>query len=219
MKHKLPFLFGVNLHEALAARFGWLPSQVASLNDANAFLLGEVGAGAVRGVPRAVGITLGTGVGSAFALDGRVVTEGPGVPPEGEIWDLPYEGGIVEDFVSTRSIQGIYQKRAGTLREVAAIAASANLDPAARETFVEFGRHLGLSMRKVLYPFAPDVVVLGGGISHSAPLFVPAALEQLKGLEVELRISELFDHAALVGAAVQWFETVNCDADGVAAQR
>lgn len=217
MRHKLPFLYGVNLHEALATRFGWQPGQVCSLNDADAFLLGEIGAGAVRGVPRTVGITLGTGVGSAFAVDGRVVTEGPGVPPDGEIWNLPYEGGIVEDFVSTRSIQGIYQRRTGTLREVAAIATAANVDPAATETFVEFGRHLGLAMRKVLYPFAPNVVVLGGGISRSSALFLPTALLELQGLNVELRISELLDQAALVGAGVRWFESLN-GANGMLAQ-
>jgi glucokinase len=217
MRHKLPYLFGVNVHQALAARFGWQPDQVCSLNDADAFLLGEIGAGAVRGVPRTVGMTLGTGVGSAFAVDGCVVTEGPGVPPDGEIWNLPYQGGIVEDFVSTRSIQGIYQKRTGTHREVAAIAASAGVDSAATETFLEFGRNLGIAMRSVLWPFAPNVVVLGGGISRSAPLFLPAALEQLQGLDVELRISELLDHAALVGAGVRWFETVS-SVNGMLAQ-
>ena len=211
MRHKLPFLFGVNLHQALAACFGWEPGQVCSLNDADAFLLGEVGAGAVRGVSRAVGLTLGTGIGSAFAVDGHVVTTGPGVPPDGEIWNIPYEGGIVEDLVSTRAIQGAYQKRMGTLREVAEIAKDAAHDPAAAEAFNEFGRNLGQAMRAVLYPFAPRVVVLGGGISQSSPLFLSATLAELQGLDVELRISELRDHAALVGAAVRWFETHNSE--------
>jgi len=209
MKHKLPYLFGVNVHQALAASFGWNPSQVCSLNDADAFLLGEVGAGAVRGVSRAVGLTLGTGVGSAFAVDGHVITAGPGIPPDGEIWNVPYQGGIVEDLVSTRFIQGAYQKRTGNLREVAEIAKDAAHDPAAAEAFNEFGRNLGQAMRAVLWPFAPRVVVLGGGISQSSALFLSATMAELKGLEVELRISELRDHAALVGAGVRWFETHN----------
>ncbi|MGA2218433.1 MAG: ROK family protein [Terracidiphilus sp.] len=217
MKHKLPYLFGVNLHAALAARFGWQAGQVCSLNDADAFLLGEIGAGAARGVARAVGLTLGTGIGSAFAVNGHVVTEGPGVPPDGEIWNLPYEGGIVEDSVSTRAIQRYYRNRAGASREVAELAADAVRDPAAVEAFNEFGRHLGLAIRSKLCPFAPNVVVLGGGISRSAPLFLPATLSVLQGLKVELRISTLLDHAALVGAGVRWFETRN-GADGVLSQ-
>jgi glucokinase len=197
------------VHEALAARFGWEPGQVCSLNDADAFLLGEIGAGAVRGVSRVVGLTLGTGIGSAFAVDGRVVTEGPGIPPDGEIWNVPYQGGIVEDLVSTSAIQGAYQKRTGNLREVAEIAKDAESDSAAAEAFNEFGRNLGQAIRNVLFPFAPHVIVLGGGISQSSPLFLPATEAELQGLDVELRISELRDHAALVGAGVRWFERRN----------
>jgi predicted NBD/HSP70 family sugar kinase len=209
MKHKLPYLFGVNVHEMLAARFDWEPGNVCSLNDADAFLLGEIGAGAVRGIARVVGLTLGTGIGSAFAVDGHVITSGPGVSPDGEIWNVPYQGGIVEDLVSTRAIQGAYQKQTGTLREVVEIAKDAERDSAAAEAFNEFGRNLGQVIRTVLYPFAPHVVVLGGGISQSSPLFLSATLAELQGLDVELRISELRDHAALVGAGVRWFETHN----------
>jgi glucokinase len=209
MRHKLPYLFGVNLHQALAERFAWQTCQVCSLNDAAAFLLGEIGAGAARGMTRAVGITLGTGVGSAFAVDGRVVTEGPGVPSGGEIWNLPFEGGIVEDLVSTRAIQGNYLKRTGKLVEVADLAAAAADDPAAAEAFADFGRSLGTAMRILLPAFAPNAVVLGGGISRSAQLFLPEALRSLEGLDFQVRVAELLDHAALVGAGVAWFTGLN----------
>ena len=71
MKHKLQWLYGKDLRGALATRFGWRPGQLIFLNDARAFLLGELSAGSARGAGRAVGMTLGTGIGSAFALDGR----------------------------------------------------------------------------------------------------------------------------------------------------
>jgi glucokinase len=116
----------VDLRQALAARFGWLPSQVRFLKDASAFLLGEIGAGAAKGVSRAVGITLGTGIGAAFAVDGHVVTGGKGVPPGGEIWDLPYQGGIIEDSVSTRGLRASYKLRTGEDREVAELAKTAS---------------------------------------------------------------------------------------------
>lgn len=205
MRHKLPFLYGVDLRQALAERFGWQPAQVRFLHDAGAFLLGEIGAGAARGVSRAVGITLGTGIGSAFAIDGRIVTEGPGVPPGGEIWNLPYQGGIVEDSLSTRGIQGNYQKRTGKLREVAAIAADVDADPDADAVFADFGRHLGLALRMMLSDFAPQVVVLGGGISRSAHLYLPVAESYLEGMNLRVFPSALKDQAPLVGAAVAWF--------------
>jgi glucokinase len=205
MRHKLPYIYGVNLRQPLARQFGWEPAQVRFLKDASAFLLGEIGAGAARGVPRTVGITLGTGIGSAFAVDGRLVTEGTGVAPEGEIWNIPYEGGIVEDFVSTRAIQQNYARRTGTVEDVARIAALAAVDPVAAEAFSEFGRHLGLAMRMVLADFAPQVVVLGGGISRSSHLFLPAAQSLVEDLNLRLVVSALKDHAPLVGAAVAWF--------------
>lgn len=209
MRHKLPYLYGVNLRQPLAQRFGWQAGQVRFLHDAAAFLLGEIGAGAVRGVPRAVGITLGTGIGSAFAVDGRVVTEGPGVPPGGEIWNLPYEGGIIEDSVSSRAIRRNYERRTGVPREVVELAAVAAHDSAASEAFAVFGRHLGVALSKSLAAFAPNIVVLGGGISRSAHLFLPAAQSELEGLNTQLRVSALLDDAPLVGAGVAWFNGHN----------
>ena len=205
MRHKLPYLYGVDLRGALAARFDWQPQQVRFLNDAAAYLLGEVGAGAARGVARAVGVTLGTGIGSAFAIDGSIVTSGPGVPPGGEVWNLPYGGGIVEDALSGRAIQNNYQTNTGKQVEVAESAALAPTDAAAAEAFAEFGRHLGIALRMLTAEFAPEAVVIGGGISRSAQLFLPAAEYELEGMKVELRVSSLRDKAALVGAGVAWF--------------
>lgn len=206
MKHKLPYLYGVNVSEALAARFGWKASQVRFLNDAAAYLLGEVGAGAARGVRRVVCFTLGTGVGSGFAIDGHVVTGGKGVPPGGEIWNVPYEGGIVEDQISTRALQRAYQERKGQEREVASIAHYATGgEPLSIEVFEEFGRNLGMALKKLVKDFAPDVVVLGGGISRSAHLFLRETQKELEGTNIEVRIAELGDNAPLAGAGVAWF--------------
>ena len=206
MKHKMPYLYGVNVSEALAARFGWKASQVRFLNDAAAYLLGEVGAGAARDAKRVVVFTLGTGVGSGFAVDGKVVTEGKGVPPGGEIWNVPYEGGIVEDQISTRALQRAYKERKGQDREVASIAHYATGGEAdSIEVFEEFGKTLGIALKRLLADFAPDVVVLGGGISRSAHLFLPAAKAELAGTNFELRIAELGDNAPLAGAGVAWF--------------
>jgi glucokinase len=209
MKHKLPYLYGIDLRKELADRFGWQPTQVRFLKDSDAFLLGEIGDGAARGVGRAVGITLGTGIGSAFAVDGHIVTDGVGVPAGGEIWNLPYEAGIIEDSVSTRAIKGSYERRTGVAREVAELAKLVAVDGAAAEAFEEFGKHLGIALRGALAAFAPQVIVLGGGISRSPQLFLPAAQRELVGLHAEFRVSTLLDDAALVGAGVAWFHQAN----------
>lgn len=208
MRHKLPYLYNFDLRGALAARFGIEPSQVRFLNDANAFLLGEIGAGVARGFRRAIGLTLGTGIGAAFAVDGRIVSEGLGVPPGGEIWNLPREGGIVEDLISSRAIVASYQRRAGVRREVVDLAATSPTDPAARQTFQDFGRHLGEVIGMLLAGFHAEVIVLGGGIARSAGLFLPAARAQLGEDPAQLRVSELRDKAALVGCGVAAFQAI-----------
>ena len=206
MRHKLPYLYGFDLRTALAERFGLRPSQVRFVHDASAFLMGEIGVGAAKGFERAVGMTLGTGIGSAFAINGKIVTEGKGVPPEGEIWNLPFPGGIVEDAVSSRAIRHSYYHTTGLEKEVAVLAGDAAKDPQARQAFMEFGHNLGKAMRATVSEFAPQVVVLGGGISRSAELFLPSARKEVEDLHLDIRVSELFEHVALVGAAVAWFD-------------
>jgi len=205
MTHKLPYLYGIDVRQALSTRFGWHPEQVRFLHDSAAFLLGECAAGAARGAARAVGITLGTGIGSSFSVSGKVITHGFGVPPGGEIWNLSCGDGILEDFLSARAIQREYERRTGSSPEVISLAASAQNDAAARETFIGFGRALGKALRTILSDFVPDVVVLGGGISHAADLFLPSAKSELAGTAFRLEVSAMIDYAALVGAAAAWF--------------
>jgi glucokinase len=151
------------------------------------------------------------------------VTQGAGVPPGGEIWNVPYQVGIVEDQISTRAIQSAYLERSGKEREVASIAHYAvGGEPVAIEVFADFGRNLGLVLKSLVSEFAPDVVVLGGGISRSAFLFLPTALQELSNPSVQLRVSALGDDAPLVGAGVEWFShpgtsTANASHEGTPA--
>jgi glucokinase len=142
MQHKLHSLYGVDLKAGLATRFHWKPEQLHFLNDAAAFALGEAGAGAARDAERILGITLGTGIGGAFAIRSgsgvHIADSRPGnregVPVGGELWNLPYSGDatatpgaspIVEDFVSTRFLRHHFQLLTGREEEVSAIADTA----------------------------------------------------------------------------------------------
>lgn len=204
MQHKLQSLYKRDLRGSLAAKFCWEPNRLRFLNDAAAFLLAEVHAGAARGAARAVGLALGTGIGSAFARDGHNLSQGEAVPPGGEIWNLPYAGGIVEDLISTRALRHDFLTLTGKDLEVKAIAEAASNDPAARQVFAIFGVHLGQVIRDIIAPFQPDIVVIGGGISRSGNLFLPAAQTQLNGLNLRIVPSQLMDDAPLAGAAAFW---------------
>jgi glucokinase len=206
MQHKLKSLYGVDLKRALADRFGWATEQIRFLNDADAALLGEAGAGAAKGAVKAVGIMLGSGIGFSFVQDGSLNDTAPGLPPDNEIWNLPFLGGIVEDSLSSRALEDDYGARTATHQSVEAIARQAETDPDARAVFNTFGGHLGQVLKEIVAPIGPDVVVFGGGISRSSQLFLPAARNQLNGLGIRLVPSVLLEKAPLLGAAVYWRE-------------
>jgi glucokinase len=202
---KYDSLYGVNLRQEMSRRFRDVrPEAVRFVNDAQAALLGEVYCGAAVGAARVMGLTLGTGVGSAFAVDGKIVTSGPGVPPDGYVYCLPWESATVEHAISTRAIQRSYRALTGEQPAVRDLAAQARTDAVAMSVWKELGKTLGRVLRPLAREFRPEIIVLGGAISQSAGLFLPAAEDELQGTGASLRVSTLFDRAALFGAAVAW---------------
>src|SRR6201999_2954017 len=125
------------------------------------------------GAAKAVGIVLGSGIGFSFGQDGSLNDTAPELPADNEIWNLPFLGGIVEDSLSSRALEDDYGARTATRKSVEAIAQLAATDPDARAVFRTFGAHLGQVLKETVAPIGPEVVVFGGGISHSSKLFLP----------------------------------------------
>lgn len=204
MRHKFASLYGLDLRAELSRRVGCSPDHIHFLNDAAASLLGEIHQGAARGARRAISITLGTGVGSAFAVDERIVVEGSGIPPGGEIWNQPYRGGIVEDYVSTLAIQRTFEELTGKRLQVCEIATSTAHRQEAQQAFEKFGRELGNVLRQLSDAFKPDRIVLSGGIARAAARFLAGAKAELGDFRDHLFVSELLERAPLIGAGNSW---------------
>jgi glucokinase len=169
---KFDSLFGTDLAAALRDGLAARPGRVVFLNDAHAFALGEWAAGAAGGHARAVGITLGTGVGSAFLADGALVDRGPDVPPRGHVHLLTVAGGPLEDSVSKRAILRRYARAAGGPQDprldVADIAALARRgDRAAHGALDDALLALGGALAPWLTAFGATVLVVGGSIAAS----------------------------------------------------
>ena len=64
------------------------------MNDASCFLKGEVFGGAAKGYNHVIGITLGTGLGSATFKNGVVY--------DGDLYYTPFKESTAEDYLSTR---------------------------------------------------------------------------------------------------------------------
>jgi glucokinase len=99
MNDKFQNSAGINLRDEIIKKLGLSPNfLIVFEEDSIAFLKGEVHVGKVRNFNRIIGLTLGTGLGSAFMDGGEIVRNAPGVPTNGELGCLPYKGGIIEEL-------------------------------------------------------------------------------------------------------------------------
>lgn len=204
---KFDALDGVDLGRALSERIGPAAGRMVFLNDAHAFTLGEWAAGAAAGHRRVVGITLGTGIGSAFLADGTVVADGPAVPPEGRVDLLRIDGRPLEETVSRRAILRHFSVAAGSpegAHDVGEIAELARRgDAPARRVLHEALEALGTALAPWLAGFEATVLVVGGAMSASWDLVEPPLRAGLGASDLVVMRAGRPDEAALVGAAVR----------------
>ncbi len=205
LEHKFPDIFGLNVGEILSARLlDFRGLSFKYVNDAGAFALGESLYGAAAEFDRVLVLTLGTGLGSGFVADRKIIREGDEVPQGGEVWYLPYGDGIADGKFSTRWIVGRYEQLTGIkVKGAKDVAIRAETDPEARRLFSEFGEGLADFTAPILRNFKCSSVLLGGNISRSMDLFLPTMLHKYakEGMDVKVKASILLDKAAMMGAA------------------
>lgn len=201
---KFASLYQKNVKLELSQRTGIEQNRIFFANDAACFGMGENWAGAGKSSSRMVGITLGTGFGTVYMKDGKHVTDGQGVPKGGELWDYPYRGTIAEDFVSTRWFVKRFNELTGqTVTGAYEVAKAYETNAQAKQVFDEFGATLVDILTPSLKEFGATSLVIGGSISKSSHLFIPQIQENFRknGLQINVAATELFDHAAIFGAA------------------
>ncbi len=203
---------GFGLQRELEAALG---APIVLENDVNAFLAGELVAGAVRGHRDALGIALGTGVGGALVLDGEIVRGRRGAA--GEIGHTPGHGdllctcgqrGHLETLASGRSIERRFAERTGLARSGTQIAARGlQGDEAALQIMRDAGHAVGRAIVTAANLLDLDAVVIGGGVSAAWELLSPAIDDVLQanpavsGARIDVRRAALGPAAAPRGAA------------------
>lgn len=181
-QQKFDALYGVPLRPELQAR-NPAPLRISFWNDAEAAAVGEARRGAGAHRERVLMVTLGTGFGAALVVDGAPVPtiDGlvvgdlwqhevtPEVTPE-RPWDDPSTADrpIADDLLSARGL-------AHRLRCEPAELPRAVADPASAAIIEGYGRDLGRFLIGKVPVIAPDVIVIGGGLSAAFPAFGPAA--------------------------------------------
>ena len=208
MRHKFREIYGIDLKHKLIQLLQLreeFPIQFEL--DSEAFLIGEAWRGAAQGYNRVIGLTLGAGIGSSFMINGRIVKEDSGIPPNGAIWCLPYEDGIVEDKISQRGILKRYQELGGNCSEILRVKEISHLasrgDRISLQIFKELGLVLGKILKPIVSQFRAECLVFGGQISKSFFLFADPLKKELRSVPNLKKVtsSDLLDLSALYGVA------------------
>jgi glucokinase len=192
-------LEGVRFLDVMSERLG-LPVVVD--NDCNAALLAEARFGAARSATHAVLVALGTGIGSALLLDGKVYRGARGLGAEIGHMVIDLHGPDCQGNCPGRGCLEVMASGSTIGREgrAAAAAAPSSLlgqrlaagkeitggivtelahagDPAAVGVMTQIGRRLGYGLVGVVNVFNPELIVIGGGAIAAGELLLGPARE------------------------------------------
>ncbi|PWN64611.1 ROK family protein [Chryseobacterium oncorhynchi] len=187
-------IYQVNIKEELAKRLSISQNQIHFVNDAAAFMEGEVFGGCVQDFKRIFGVTLGTGLGTTF-YNGEIATDE-------DLWDSPFKDSICEDYLATRWFVNYYAELTGEQ-----ISGTKDLldKPIEIRTkiFDEYADSFSGFIVNYVDQYKPEVLVIGGNIAKAYPYFEERFLQNLKknNINLQVRISAIFEDAAILGAA------------------
>ncbi len=198
-------------------------------NDANVAALAEYAFGAGQGKHFMLMVTLGTGVGSGFVLDGTLYHGAADIAGElghmkicmdGELCSCG-DAGCLEAYIGTKGLlnqarKKIEQGALTTLRDIAqeslmpidiAMAAESG-DKTAVDILCTAGKRLGFSLANVNNLLNLDRVVVGGGVANAGEWILKSARDTLKRRSlpacsetIDLVSASLGEKAGLIGAA------------------
>ena len=217
MAPNLPWKHDVPLARMMSDRLG---VHATLGNDANAAALGEWRYGAGQGIDDLLVVTLGTGVGSGFIVNGKLVLGSAGNAGElGHTILIPGgrdctcgRKGCLEAYVSIRGMLATYTEQGGAANptDVKTIADLAHAgDTAAIACFQLTTERLSIGLANAVCATGPKRIVLFGGIARNGELLMAplrerfhASLLNIYQGRVDLTVSALpDDDAALLGAA------------------
>ncbi|NER84653.1 MAG: ROK family protein [Leptolyngbya sp. SIO1D8] len=193
-------------------------------NDANCAGLGEAWQGAGCHFQDLIVLTLGTGVGGAVILKGELFVGRTGTAGELGLITLDPDGppcnsgnqGSLEQHCSVQAVQREMGCDPGKLAAQALMG-----DERAIAYWQRYGRYLGTGLASLIYVLTPEAIILGGGISAAADLFLPATWAEIEkrvlpssreGLQI--LVAKLGNQAGMTGAAKLALQRF-CDNDGL----
>ena len=199
----IPEYTGRNLKQAVQNRFH-LPCAVE--NDVNCAALGEAAYGAGRGADSVLCLTVGTGIGGAIVLDGKIWHGHSG--SAGEIGYMPMSGSLFEQQASTSALIRNIKSQTGealTGKEIFARAQAG--DTVCQNAIQQLCAVLAQGLAACICLFNPAAIVLGGGIMAQSDYLRPILQDELQHFvnpfvlsQTKLCFAELGNSAGMAGA-------------------
>ena len=160
----------------------WLGRPARVLNDAHAALLGECWCGAARGLQQVVLLTLGTGVGGAILIDGKLLQGHCGraghlghltVNADGPATIAGMPGGL-DVIIGNATVE---ERSGGRFTSTAELAAAVSTgDALASDVWQRSLYLLACGIASLINVLDPEAVIIGGGIAEVGEmLFEPLA--------------------------------------------
>lgn len=208
----LPGLEGEDLEAALREGLGDLVvgGLVVLDNDINLAALGEQACGAARGVADFYYVSLGSGVGGAAVLDGRLRRGSHGLTGELGFLPLGPAGASVplESVVGRRCLERwVVERRGPRVGDGRAahedVDVFALLEDGDEELCEHVAKHVAIALAGVVVAVDPELIVLGGGIGRQSETWsarVRRHLAALVPVVPEVVPTRVGRDAALVGA-------------------
>jgi glucokinase len=190
------------------------PGKIFVLNDAQAALYGEVQLGAAKGRKDVIMLTLGTGVGGAIMLDGKLFQGRLGRAGHIGHLSVNYKGGpdicgtpgSIDTYIGDNSISERTEGRISSTKIL--VERYRQNDPYATSIWLESVRALAAAIASLINILDPEAIIIGGGIAKAGKdLFIPLHnfLDQFEwrpnGERVSLIIPNLKDYAGAIGAS------------------
>jgi len=208
---------GKNFKADLESKLGL---EIRLANDANCFALAEATLGIGKkkvGNTVIFGVILGTGVGGGIVVNGNLIQGKHGIGGEwghnylyAEEGNMCYCGkrGCNEQIISGPALEGFYAELSGTHRPMKEIHQRhlEGIDSFASQTIQRLLDGFARALSVVVNIIDPDIIVLGGGVSHIDAIYQNSNLlrEMIFNNEFETHIfkAKLGDSAGVFGAAL-----------------
>lgn len=182
------------------------------INDCSAALLGEYRFGAGKGYKNILYISVSTGIGGGILIDGKLYEGANGNAAEFGHLSIEREcrkcrcgnTDCMELYASGTAIEKTYYNLTDRRMSSKEIAESARAgDIVAKRVYQDAGKCIGILVKNLDKAFAPDAIILGGGVTDALDVWEESMKEVLldrNAKNICLRVSELHGKQGLYGA-------------------